>query len=334
MAMTAAIFIIWCTGICLSVCALFARPKHIFNQFNEYRFPNYSRDLNEKDSEFVERHIELIENQQTELSKIKRPFALGPTALVLLFFAMMAVLLILFISSSELSNLLTNISINTRDDSSFLIDPYPSILVFLVAIMIGSIVWIPIMIILAIRTNKQKSAYNLLLPNYETTVGTQEFSDKLKDIRTRIASNLYTALREKALESHKNYSFEELQRTLIYQQSRHVKRLGFASLAFMFLVYIMDAFNFVKITNNQIIYSPAFSFKVTTKNFGDVTSAKYSCVKKDNERHLKLLIELDDGYKFRVRKYRIHKMNAVLDAVDISLINIDEADDWCKSLKF
>ena len=321
-------------GICLSVCFLFGLPKRIFNQFNEYRFPNYSRDLNVKDHEFVERHIELIESQQAAISQTKRPFVLGPLALVLIFCAMLAVLLIFFITSSELNNSLTNIIINSPSDSSVLIDPYPSTLVFLIAIMVGSILWIPFIIILAIRKNKQKSAYSLLIPNYETSFGTKEFSDKLKDIRVSIAGNLYTALREGDLESYKNYSFDELLRTLRQQQSKHIKRLGLASLSFMFLVYIMDAFNFVKITNNQIIYSPAFSFKVTTKSFDNVTSAKYSCVKEDNERHLKLLVKLDNGYHFRVREYQIEKMDTMLKSANISLKNIEQANEWCNNLNF
>ena len=321
-------------GIFVALVVFFVKPKYIFKRLNEDHLPNYSRGLSKTDNEFIDRHLHLIEKHQLFLSKQKRPFILGAISYVLLFFIMMAVFLMLFVSSSSLNNWLTDITTNEIYFSSFLVDPYPSILTFVTAIFLGLIIWIPILQILIINKNAKTLTYNLLMPSHETKSGTEEFSDKLKEIRTRITKTLSTLIREKLLDSRNNYSLDEISKILIGDQAKHVKRLGFASLAFFFLVYIMDAYNFTKITNNAIIYSPAFSFKVTTKRFDDITSAKYSCVKEDNDRHLKLLVELDNGYKFRVRKYRIEKMSSVLDAADISLRNINEADEWCKNLKF
>jgi len=332
--MVSFVFIFWCIGIIVSLSAFFMQPKYIFKRLNEYHFPNYSRDLTKTDNEFIDRHLHLVEKHQLILSKQKRPFILGAKSYVFLFFIMMAVFLMLFISSSRLNNWLTDLTTNEIYFSSFLVDPYPSNLTFVTAIFLGLLIWNPILQILINNKNEKTLTYNLLMPNYETKVGTEEFSYKLEEIRTRITKTLSILIRENALDSRDNYSLDEILKSLIRDQAKHVKRLGFASLAFFFLVYIMDAFNFTKITNNAIIYSPSFSFKVTAKSFADVTSAKYSCVKEDTDRHLKLLVELDNGYQFRVRKYRIEKMKAVLDAADISLRNIDEADEWCKNLKF
>lgn len=330
--MATIVFMIWCIGIVLSLCVFFRQPRTIFKQIDEHRFPNYSRYLTPQDHAFIDSHLKLIESHQAVLSKIKRPFIFGPLAQVLLFFVFMAVALMLFILSPKLNEWLTDLTINRSSGPSFLVDPYSSIWTFLIAIMVGSIAWIPIFQILVGKKNAETDRFNLLMPSYETKPGTEEFLDELRDIRTRIANNLKTLIREGNVDSSKNYTLDALLNRLSQHRLKLVKRLGVASLAFMFLVVIMEAFNFVKITSNEIVYSPSFSFKVTTKNFEDVSKANYICVNEDNERRLKLSVELENGFNFSVRKYQIEKMNSVLEAANITLGRIDEADSWCKNL--
>ena len=331
--MATIVFIIWCMCIIISLCTLFLWPKNIFKRLKEYRFLNYSRDLTKEDIEFVDHHVQLIESHQSIISNQKRPFILGQWSFVLLFLVFMAMLVMLFIWSAKFNNWLTDLTINRPYTSSALLNPFPSILTLCLAIFLGSIIWLPVLQIMALRRDKEKLTYNLLMPNYETKIGTEAFSIKLEEIRARIANNLAVLIREDMLDSSKNFFLDEILGSLIEQQSRAVKRLGAASLAVMILVYIMDTFNFVKITSDEIVYSPAFSFKVISKKFEDVTSANYICVNEDNSRRLKLSVKLDNGYEFRVRKYQIEEMGAVIETNNIVLRNIDDADEWCKNLK-
>ena len=330
--MFAIIFIIWCIGIIISLCVLFSWPKFIFKRFNEYRYPNHSRDLTKEDREFIDHHVKLIEKQQVVISKQKRPFIFGAASFVLLFFGVMAVLLTLFLFSPTLNDWLTDIITNRRYASSVLVDPFSSIWLFLIGIMVGPIL-ISVLEVLAIKKNKRLATFNLLMPNYETKVGTEAFSEKLREIRKRKADDLAILIREGAIDSSKSYFFDELLQSLIVLQHRRVKRIGVSLTSFTLLCFILDIFNFDKVTNNEIIYSPAFSFEITYKDFDNVVGANYICVNEDNKRHLKLLIELDNGYKFRVRKHRIEKIDHMLDATNISFKNIDKANEWCQNLK-
>lgn len=324
--MTSFLFISWCIGVVVSLSAFFMQPKYIFNRLNEYYFPNYSRDLTKKDYEFLDHHLYLIEKHQLLISKKKAPFIFGWMCHILIQFIMMAVFFKWLLLSPSLNDWLTDLIPNETYSSSFLVDPSPSLWTFLIAMFLGLTIWVPILQILLARKNVEKLTYKLLITSFGAKVGTEEFLDE-------IAQTLLTLIRERVLESHDNYSLDEILRSLIRNQAKHVRRFALASLALFFLVYIIDVFNFTKITNNKIIYSPAFSFNVTTKSFHEVTSAKYICKNGRDRRYLKLLVELDDGHQFRVRKFEIGKIKTVIDVAGISLGNINEADKWCENLK-
>jgi len=325
--------IIWGVGVIICLCTLFSRPRKIFIKYYEYRFPNYSRKLTKKDIEFIEDHVDLLETHQSGISNKKRPFVLGQWSFVLIFCLLLVVLLALFIYSPKLSEWLTDLAISRSDNPSFLVDPFPSILLFAFSIFF-IFFWIGPLQFLAIKHDPNKASYLLLIPHYETKVGTEEFALKSKEIMTTIKANLSIFLRKGVLDSSRTYSPDELISRLSRQLYMRMIRLVFSTITLVFLLYIMDVFNFVKISEDTITYSPAFSFSVTFKTFEDVKSADYVCEKQDNNRHLKIRVTLDDGHTFKVRKHNFEKVPAFLDARNVSSSEIEEQDEWCNNLKF
>jgi len=320
-------FIIWYVTIfgCLSV--LFISPKLISKRINEYRFPNYSRIFVDEDNKFIREHVQLIDNYRVANKDQPKAFIIKSGGMFLLFIILEAVMMAILLWGGKYLVWLLDLIGNRSTESSYLVLPFGGTLTLAVGLFFGLFIVVPALQLWAVRNNKEQAAAFLLLP--------ASYHDKKtpEEIEKGTAEHLTVLIREGRLDSRKSYTIDELIEINIFNTHRRNIELVLAAIIIFFSMFTMSAFEFVKISNKQIVYSPSYSFKVTTQNFEQVTSAKYICVTEDNERYLKLLVELDNGYKFRVRRFEIENMDAILKASNISLSDTDAAYETCKSKK-
>jgi len=324
--------IIWYLSIVIALCALFDFHKMILRKFNVYRDPNSSKDITRVEREFVERHVKILEVHQLKISEMKRPSILGQWSIVPLFFILMAAILVIFMLTPNFSDWLIQSFTLKSTTSNPLVVPYPNILTFAMALMLSLAGIVPALRFLFIRKNTKNFSFLLLLPSHEIKPQTEEYTTAIKDIRKNLAKVLSSLIQEDSISSVNNYSLQELLKILTKKESGFRKRIGLASLSLMFLGYIMSAFEFVKVTSGEIVYSPPYSFEIIRRPLDSVESTTYLCKRDDNDRYLKLKVKLDDGFEFSVRRIEFNNLDAPLKASNIELKDLDAASDWCKNL--
>ena len=316
--------IIWCITVFVCLCFLFKSPQFISRRVKDYRFSNYSRNLIEKDHKFICAHVQLIDNYRNN-QRPPQTFILTAAGYLLLFFALSAILLAVCVWSGEYIIWFADLFGNRPTKSSFLVLPFGGVFTLIVGMFFGLVVIIPALQFWVVKKNKDRVASFLFLARSYYPSEDQSVLTK------RTADDLEVLLRQGVIDSHRKYTLDDFIRIGIDEQQKLNRKLVTASTILFLSMLLMSVFNFVKVTNDEIIYSPAYSFAVTIKSVDDVVGAKYICETKDNEHILKLLVELNNGYKFRVRRHEISSMDGILKAVNIPLGEIDAADSKCQN---
>lgn len=316
--------IFWCMTMCFCLCILFKLPKFISKHFNNYRFPNYSRNLTNVDNDFINRYAQLIDNHRAIYEKIPKRFIITSPGYLMLFMVLTCVIFAILRSGGEPVVWLSDVIGNRSTESSYLISPLGGQFTLIIGMFLSFAFIVPAIQFWAVRANIEQLTSFLIVPytNSKTTP---------KVLKKGTSDALEILVRKRVLDSHRNYTIDEFIAIGVTQEQKSHIKMVLASTVLFFSVYIMSVFEFVKVSNNQIIYSPPYSFKVTVKNLDDVTNTKFVCESYRGERRLKLLVGLDNGYQFKVVRFLAPAMDAILDTSNLALNDdIQDAIEMCK----
>ena len=320
----------------LSLSILFKRPRRTYARYSENKFPGHSRELNQKEQDFIDRHLKKINDHQIVIQNQKKPLWLREGInLVITFSLSVATVLVLFVKY-DLVMWLTGSIFGNDDPATFMLFQNPKVLTFvtyIIALLFSISLWPFVLQRILIKNKSEMLTFYLLVPSSVHKIGSEQFENELDTCRAVIGRNLSNLLKKRIVDQNRRYSVKELVHLTADHQSKDLNRIGLTTLAFIFLLFIMDLFSYVKVTPEKIIYSPAFSFEVIEKSFEDVKDAYYFCRRDDRKRYLQMRIELDNGYKIKVDGALIEDMFVVLDAANIPQGNIADQKAWCDNLK-
>ena len=316
-------FIVWCIAIVVSICFLFRSPKFISSRVMGYLFPGYGRELKEQDHKFIQAHTQIIDEYRGK-PQPPRSFILSGSGYLALFILSSAIVMAILSFGGPYVVWLADMTGNRVVEFSFLVFPFGGTFTLLVGMFLNSGIIVPALQFWAAKKDKIQVASFLFSPS---SYGS---ADQPEQLTKRTSDYLEILLREGSIDRNKKYTIGDLTKICVYEQTKQNRRLVTASCTLFFSMFLMDALEFVKISNNEIIYSPAYSFAIKMVHVDDVVSVKYICEKKRNDRILKMLVELNSGYSFKVRRHEIKNMSPILTALENPLEDIDEAHAECE----
>ena len=320
----------------LSLSILFKRPRRIYARYDKYGISGQTRELTQKDQDFIDRHLRRIETHQNLIMHQKRPFMSGEIGNQMITLPLVLVTFLIVFSSEKLAIWLTGSVLGNDDPATIVLQhnsPLLSLLILLLILILTLTIWPIVLHRVIIKNNNRVLTYDVLMPFNPHKVGSEKLKNALDEGRPSIALDLSNLLKMNLVDKNRHYQVNKLVEIITYHQSRTLNRIGLTTLAFTLLLLIMNLFSYVKVTPDKIVYSPAFSFEAIEKDFEDVIDAYYFCRRNDGKRYLELRIELDNGYKINVHRTLIEDMFVVLDAANIPQGNIADQKAWCDNLK-
>ena len=339
---------LWYIATFLSVCFLLRIPSFLSSRFRYGYLPLFGRDLTAADFRFVQKHVQIIDNQRPKIKPtlplVARGWFIPVAAILWAFFA-----LFLDIQGPAPAYILNvfDMTAGRQTETSFLVSHKSSVswsvdirdLLFAVTLLPG-IFAIPALQAWAVKRNKDQAAFYFFTKRL--------YSDAEYEVdknsrfgapygRTEALEKLLEKLLEKRiLDPTKDYTFEELSEIITQTTFKPLRTSAIASAILVLSFFFIDAFRFVRISGEEISYSVPNSFVIETVNVTDVSKVTLYCKKRPptkgfavKPRRLILAVKLNNGFHFEVTGGNRH-MGPILSDFNISSELISMAQEECK----